>query len=244
MTISTIDESQRQAAKIAGFNLVFAMAIVIFAQYYVAGNLIVPRNAVETAQNILAHETRFRITIAFNLLYVASIAALLAALYVILSPVNRGLALAAAFCRLIFDTMWAIAALNMLDALTFLGNAPYLRAFPQDQLQAFASVHMHGVFDAYYVGLPFFSLASTICSYLFFKSRYIPRALAGFGVISSAWCVICAFIFVIFPHFNETLNDYWFDSPMALFDLALGFWLMFKGLRSSPSDSHAGIEIG
>ena len=70
-----------------------------------------------------------------------------------------------------------------------------------------------------------------VCSYLWFKSSYIPRALAGFGVVSSAWCVLCAFVFLIFPNFNKTVNDYWFDSPMGLFELALSFWLLFKGLR-------------
>ena len=86
-------------------------------------------------------------------------------------------------------------------------------------------------FDDYYVGLPFFSLASTVCSYLWLKSKYIPRGLAAFGVIASAWCVVCAFIFLIFPHFNKIVNDYAFDSPMALFEMALSFWLLIKGLR-------------
>jgi hypothetical protein len=42
--------------------------------------------------------------------------------------------------------------------------------------------------------------------------------------------VLCAFAFIIFPHFNETVNDWLFDTPMALFEMATGFWLVFKGL--------------
>jgi 4-amino-4-deoxy-L-arabinose transferase-like glycosyltransferase len=56
--------------------------------------------------------------------------------------------------------------------------------------------------------------------------------LALFGVISSAWCVLCAFVFLIFPGFNKIVNDYLFDSPMALFELVLSFWLLFKGIRA------------
>ena len=66
-------------------------------------------------------------------------------------------------------------------------------------------------FDYYYVGLLFGALASTVCGYLWFKSRYIPRALAAFGVITSAFCVACTFVFYIFPNFDKIVNLWWFD---------------------------------
>jgi hypothetical protein len=28
------------------------------------------------------------------------------------------------------------------------------------------------------------------------------------------------------------VNLWWFDSPMAVFELVLSFWLLFKGLRT------------
>ena len=74
-------------------------------------------------------------------------------------------------------------------------------------------------------------MASTVCSYLWFKSGYIPRALSAFGLISSAWCVLCALAFLVFPNFNYTVNDWLFDTPMGLFEMATGFWILFKGLR-------------
>ncbi|MGZ7065282.1 MAG: DUF4386 domain-containing protein [Candidatus Aminicenantales bacterium] len=233
MTISTIDESQRKAARVAGFTFLFAMAIVVLANYSINFRLVVPGNAVDTARNILAHETLFRINIACNLIYVVTIVALLSALYVILRPVNRNLALIAAFCRLVFALMWGVTALNALGALRLLGDAAYLPVFKADQLQTLARLNIAASNDAYYVGLPFWGLASTVCSALWFKSRYIPRALAAFGVISSAWCVICAFAFIAFPHFDATVNASWFDVPMVIFEMALGLWLLFKGLRPS-----------
>jgi hypothetical protein len=233
MTINTIDESQRKAARVAGFTFLSAMAIVVLANYGINFRLIVPGNAAETARNIMAHETLFRINIASNLIYVVNVVVLLAALYVVLKPLNRNLALVAAFCRLVFSLMWGFAALNTLGALRFLGDAAYLQVFEPDQLQALARLHITASYDAYYVGLPFWGLASTVCSYLWFKSRYIPRALAAFGVISSAWCVICAFAFIVFPHFDATVNASWFDVPMVIFEMALGLWLLFKSL--SPS---------
>jgi hypothetical protein len=207
------------------------MATVVFANYGLLNPLIVPGNAAETAWNIVAHETQFRIAVTCFLTYSAGVVVLLAALYVILRPVNRGLALVGALFRLVFALLWLLTTLNLLSALRLLGSASYLQVFEADRLQALARLQLGANFDAYYVGLPFFGLAATVCAYLWLKSNYIPKGLAAFGVIASAWCVICAFVFLIFPHFNKIVNDYWFDSPMALFEAALSFWLLFKGLR-------------
>jgi hypothetical protein len=233
MTISAIDESQRKAARVVGFTFLFAMVIVVLANYGINFRLVVPGNAVDTARNIIAHETLFRLNIACNLIYVVNVLVLLSALYVILKPVNRNLALIAAFCRLVYALMWGVTAFNMLSALRLLGDTAYLSVFEENQLQTLARLHIS--IDAYYIGLPFWGLASTVCSFLWFKSRYIPRALATFGMISSAWCVICGFAFIVFPHFETMVNAYWFDMPLVIFEMALGFWLLFKGLRSLGS---------
>src|SRR5258708_35332268 len=163
---------------------------------------------------------------------------LLGAFYVILKPVNGYLALVAAFFRLVFALMWGVTAVNMFGALRLWGDADYLPVFEPGQLRALASLHLATSYDAYYVGLAFWTLASTVCSYLWFKSRYIPRALAGFGALSSAWCVTCAFAFIVFPKLAKTIGAMWFDGPLVIFEMALGFWLLFKGLnRSGVGDS-------
>jgi hypothetical protein len=235
MTTANIDNSQRTAAKVAGIVGLLAFALVVFGNYVLLEPLIVPRNAADTARNILAHQTQFRIALICFITYGIGAIVLLSALYVILSPVNRGLALAGALFRLVFAMLWLIAPLNSLAALRFLGDASYLKVFEPDRLQALARVLIAGSFDDYYVGLPFFGLAATVCAWLWLKSNYIPKGLSIFGVIASAWCVLCAVVYLIFPDFNKIVNDYIFDTPMALFELVLSFWLLFKGLRPIAS---------
>ncbi len=173
-TLRPIEPAQQTAAKVAGAVCLFTIAIVVFANYGLYNPLIVSGNAAETARNIVAHERLFRVAVACNIIYCAGVVVLLAALYVILKPVNRGLALVGALCRLVFALMWLLTALNML-ASRLLGSASYLQVFETDRLQALARAHLGANFDAYYVGLPFFGLASTVCSYLWLKSNYIPR---------------------------------------------------------------------
>src|SRR5438105_7629404 len=242
MTTNKINNAQRTAAKVAGVAGLLAFGLVVFGNYVLLGPLIIPRNSADTARNILAYETQFRAALTCFISYDIGAIVLSTALYVILAPINRGLALAGALFRLVFAMLWLIAPLNSLAALRLLGDASYLKIFEPDRLQALARVQLAGSFDDYYVGLPFFGLAATVCAWLWLKSNYIPRGLSIFGVISSAWCVLCAFVYLIFPTFNKIVNDYIFDSPMALFELAVSIWLLVKGLKPvERNQTQAGV---
>jgi hypothetical protein len=230
MAVGSIDESQRKAARVAGFAYLLSAATVVFAQFGIHPHLIVAGNAAETARSIIANERLFRIYIAFNLVYCIGVVVLLTALHVILKGVSHHLALLAAYCRLVYALVWVFVIVNLFSALRLLRGPDYLRAFGADELHTLVRLYLSG-FDAYYVGLLFYGLASALCGYLWFKSRYIPGVLAAWGVISSLWCVACTFAFLIFPNLTRVINLWWFDSPMGLSEMATSFWLLFKGLR-------------
>src|SRR5258708_8455794 len=102
MTTNPIDKSQRTAAKVAGFACLIGMAIVVYSNYGIYEHLAVPGNVAETARNIVAHETLFRLSLVCNVTYTTSVVVLLAALYLILKPVNAALAFVAPFFLLLF----------------------------------------------------------------------------------------------------------------------------------------------
>jgi len=233
MMNNTIDQSQRKAVKVAGFTLIFALAIVIISNYSVNFRFIIPNDAVETARNIITHGTLFRFNIFCNLIYLVTLILMFTSLYVILRKVNKNLALAAAFFRLIYASMWGIIALNTFGAIRLFGNSSYLSVFDADQLQALSMLHHTSGWDAYYIALPFWGLASMVCSYLLLKSKYIPKVLAVFGLISSAWCVFCAFIYIIFPGYGKIVHIGLFDVPLLIFEVILGIWFLWKGLSLS-----------
>jgi hypothetical protein len=230
MVIRAIDESQRKAAKIAGLAYLVTFATVVYVNFGIHDRLMAG-NGAETARNILAHERLFRMGIAGDLSYCAGVVVLLTALYTILEPISRALALLAALWRMIWVLMWLAMTVNLLDTLRLLTSANSSRAFDPERTEALASLYLGARFDYYYVGLLFGALASTVCGYLWFKSRYIPRALAVVGVISSGFCVACTLVFFIFPGFDKIVNLWWFDTPMGLFDIALSVWLLWKGLE-------------
>ena len=229
METAGIEASQRKAARIAGLAFPISFVIVVLANFGILGRLTAPGNAAQTARNILANETLFRIGIVGDIVYCVGTVVLLTALDIILKPVDRHLALLAALCRLVHVVTWLLVAINLFAALRLLTDAGYSRAFGPDQMQNLVRLYLGGT-DAYYVGLLFWALGAAVAGYVWFKSRYVPRALAAFGVISSAWCAGCTFVFYMFPDFTNLVNLWWFDSPMGIFEMALSIWLLFKGL--------------
>jgi hypothetical protein len=234
LNAEVIADSQRQAAKVAAWAYLLPFAVVVAVNFGIHSRLITPNHA-QTARNILAHETLFRIGIAGDVIYCAGIVVQLTALYMVLRPVNRGWALLAAFLRLVWALMWLAMTLRLFDALRLLHAADSTHALAAAQLQDLAAFSLDTRFDEYYVGLLFVSLASAVCGALWFRSRYLPRALAAFGIVSSAWCAGCTFTFYLFPVFDNLVNLWWFDMPMGIFDLAASFWLLARGLEPLTS---------
>ena len=233
MTFGTIDESQRKAAKVVGFTYLFALVPAIFAEFYVRANLVVFDNAAQTAMNIVGHERVFRLGIASNLTVFAVDVALITALYVVLKPVNRSLALLAAGWGLIETAILVVVTLNDLDVLRILSGADYLQAFEVSRLQALARLSIGAHDSTYNVGLVFAGLRSTAFCYLWFKSGFIPRVLAACGVFASFLMGACAFSFIIFPELTNVVPVEIYGGPIFVFELIMGFWLLFNGLRSS-----------
>ena len=228
-----IDESQREAAKVVGFTYLFALAPAIFAEFYVRTQLIVFDNAAQTARNIVAHERLFRLGIASNLTVFAIDVVLITALYVVLKPINRRLALLAAGWGLIETTILVVTTLTDFDVLRILSGADYLRAFEADRLQALArlSISAHG--SVYNVGLVFAGLRSTVFCYLWLRSGFIPKALAGWGVFASFLMGACAFAFIIYPELATVVSVGIYGGPIFVFELTMGCWLLFRGLQPS-----------
>src|SRR5437016_12355253 len=112
MTLGIDDDTQRTAARVVGAAYVVALIPAVFAEFYVRGQLVVSGNAAQTALNIVAHERLFRLGIASNLAVFAIDVVLFAALYVVLKPVNRSLALLALGWGLIETASLVVAALS------------------------------------------------------------------------------------------------------------------------------------
>jgi hypothetical protein len=226
----TIDESQRKAAKFAGVAYLFTFAIVVYANFGIYDPLHVPGNALETAKRISENKYLFRFGIVLDLLYAIGFTVLLSSLYSILKDVNKRVVTLAVVWQLVYVIVWVAFTLKFFDALRLASGAKYLGVFANEELSALSRLFLWARFDRYYGVLLFYSLGSMLFNYLWFKSGYIPKALAMWGIIACAWCAVCTVAYLIYPELGNSLNLWFYDTPMALFDITLSVWFLVKGL--------------
>ena len=229
-----IEPAQRTAARVAGLLYLVFMVPAVFAEFYARDRVIVSGDAVQTARNIAASERLFRLGIVADLVTFADDVALTVALYVVLRPVSRNVALLAAFWRLAESAVLAGITLNDFIALRLLSGADYLRVIDTKERQALARMFMSVQGDGYRIGLVLFGLGSTVFAYLWFKSRYIPRVLAGWGIFSSVVVAIVTVAVMVFPSMAAVVTPIYY-APIFVFEVTLGAWLLFKGIRAPAS---------
>jgi hypothetical protein len=207
-----------------------AMATGIFGESFVRGSLIVRGDAERTAQNIAASETLFRTGIATDLVTFTAVIVLAWALYVLLRPVDRNLALLALLLRLAEVAVHYTATVFSLAALVLLGDADYLHTFDSRQLHTLARVALSVQGAGLNLGFVLLGLGSAVFAYLLTRSGYVPRALAVLGIVASLLLASSSLAYVVVP----AIGPYRLATmvPMFFYEVGLGFWLLVKGATS------------
>src|SRR6476620_3053458 len=237
MENQTTITSQYKAARLAVLLYLIAMATGLFAEFYIRfpSTLVVSGDVAKTASNIMANERLYRMGIANNIITFAIDVVLIWVLYVLLRPVNRNLALLAVFFRLVETTIACVAIINSYVAMQFISDADHLKAFDSNQIQALSILHDTYALTFIVVAI-FLGLGSAVFNYLLFKSGYIPKALAAWGIFSSLLLLISQFTIVIFPEVEKTIIPACY-VPIVIDEIALGFWLLFKGANLPTMES-------
>src|SRR5258706_7600265 len=122
-TASISEISLRNAARIAGFGYLMVFILGIFGNFFVFEKLIVPGDAVTTANNIIANESLFRLGIASWVIVITFDALVAWALYILLKPINKSLSLLAAWFRLVFVAIFGYSFVDYFSVLQLFSGA-------------------------------------------------------------------------------------------------------------------------
>ncbi|MEE8398766.1 MAG: DUF4386 domain-containing protein, partial [Desulfobacterales bacterium] len=153
------------------------------------------------------------------------------ALYVLLKPVGKSLALLALSWKVIEAAIVAAIVLVSFIALQLSNEATLVAPFTPDQLQFPVGLILSAHSALFSIPMVFLGLDMTVFSYLFFKSKYIPGTLAGFGILSFALIFIHALMFILAPKYAMMpINQAIFYGPSGVFEIIIGIWLLFKGV--------------
>jgi len=227
MTGHAVESSPQAYARAGGVLYLIIIVAGIFGEMFVRSKLIVSGDAGATANNIMGSEMLWRIGIAGDLIMHVCDVPLTMIFYVLLRPVNRNLALLAAFFTLVQTSVVVANKMTLLTSLFLLGNAEYLNAFEPGQRHALAylSVKAHGY--GFGVGLIFFGCNCLVLGFLIFRSGYLPKILGVLMQIAGVCYLVNSFALLLAPAFASTL----FLVPAFIGELSLCLWLLVKGVN-------------
>jgi hypothetical protein len=240
MSKTVSDATLQKSARIAGFMFLFIMAISILGEV-IRYSFIVPGDIAGTSSKIQAGETLFRVCIAVNLFTFTSLVVLPLALYVLLKSVNRHLALLGLLWRFGEAIALFITSLNSFYVLHLLTNPDYSALLKPDQLNAFVKLFLNSHSFGFVYGMLFLGLGSLAFNYVFLKSNYIPKLLAGFGIFANLFMLVCTFLILLLPGYASTIRIFIY-IPMFIDEVVLGFWLLIRGVNLPVAGESAAIS--
>ena len=170
------DLSPRKTARMAGlFYLIFILTTVLATS--IRDSFIVSGDATATANNIISSQELFRVGFVTELVSATFFVLAAWALYSLLKPVNKNLALLLLLLNLGGVAVECLNTLNLYAALQFLSGANYLTAFQTSQLQAMAMSYLDLYTTGFLIAQIFFSAWLIPLGYLVYKSRILPKFL-------------------------------------------------------------------
>ncbi len=224
MTERITEGSPWPSARVTGVVYLLYFLTAIVAVLLVRG-IVVSGDAAATAVNILAHEPLYRLGFAIGLIGTALYVAVTALFYGLFKPVNKSLALLAAFFSLVGCAIQASGSLFQIAPLVVLGGSHYLSVFKLEQLQALALMFLNLNVQAGYTEIIFFGLFDIVIGYLIFRSTFLPRFLGVLMMIAGlGWLTFLS------PALATHLSPY-VDVLGFIAELFLMLWLLVMGVN-------------
>ena len=221
-------DSNDKTARVAGLLYLVTVVTGLFSLLYVPSHINVHGDAAATVNNIVASESLFRLGIAVGSIGYIAFLLLPLALYKLLSPVNRSIAVLMVAFAVACIPIDFVAIANQLDILSLLNRNKYQQVFTSDQLHA----RVMSLLDAYrnriLVSEIFWGLWLLPLGYLVFKSGFLPKVL---GIVLMLGCfsyLISFFGETLYPSDNIPSFVMW---PAAFGEIGLCLWLLIAGAR-------------
>ncbi len=196
--------SPSKAAMVVGIAFITSVFIVTLVDDFLLANFIVPGDTEALASDIEANGSLFGFAVVGYLLVLGLDSIIGLALYAVLKPANKNLALLTAVLRLLYVCTLVIGLLCLV----------------------FKIIDVYGYASIKLFGYMFFALHIFVLGYSAFKSEYIPKSL---GIL----LVVASFTYIVFfvdYHLPKTLEVI-IMSTMAIAELSLSIWLMVKRNR-------------
>lgn len=190
-----------------------------------------PLNALDvpdTLRGVAASGSKFRESIALDLLSHACILALAGLLYVTFSPLSRSLAL--------LGTLWRVGEgiiilFNEVNSILLLSVAQRYIAATGPEAVALEAVGRTLILSeewGFRIGMALLALGHLMYALLFVSTRTLPVALGGWGAVASLLAAAGIWVKVANPNVSTLVTQASF-APLIPYEVVLGIWLLLRG---------------
>lgn len=220
------DISMKSAAVIAGVSLLLMAVLAPVANFSILQILIVPDNAAETVNNITANIGAFRMAIVLFLAVAVLDIVVAWSLYIFLKPQNKSLSLLTGWLRVVYATIFLVAATHLINVLQLLSGADYLSAFTNSQLQTQAMLSITAFNQGWEFGLIIFGFHLLLLGYLLLKAGYMRKILGILILLAGLGYIIDGAGKILLPDYNLSISMFTFIGEVILI-----FWLLIAGRK-------------
>jgi hypothetical protein len=226
-----------KAARIAGVIYLSLVLVAPFSMLYVPGKLIVHGNAAASADNILAHETMFRLSIFGDLIGHVIFICLGIALYRLLSSVNKTWALLMVAFVLVSAAVGFLNTLNNIAAVILFRGGEFLSVLDKSQRDALAMLFLRLHSQGEFMNEIFWGVWLFPFGLLVFRSGFLPRLLGVWLIIACFAWVALSMTAQFFPT-NYSAAFGWLQ-PAFFAEMAIMLYFLIRGanVKALPAEA-------
>ncbi len=228
-------------ARVAGLGLLLMFFAAVFSNFVVVEGLIIPTDAAKTAAKILENPTLFRFgMIGFFVVLVCDVLVTWA-LYLYMKQLNDNLSLLAAYFRLVYTAIFAVAILHLYQMLLILQNTN--TAFTTQQIEVQALMSYDSFQLGWLIGLLFFGFHLLTLGYLILTTNHVPRAIGFLLVLAGIAYTADTFVRFGLPNYNDYKDIFVLLVALlaAVGELSLCVWLLIQSFRKTRTISKEGL---
>lgn len=218
-----------KAARIAGAIYLSMIFVAPFSMLYVPGKLIVRGNATASAENILNHETMFRLAIFGDLIGQVIFICLGVAFYRLLRDVNKTWAMLMLGFVLVSSAVCFLNVINDVAALILFRGGDFLGVFDKPQRDALAMLFLRLYNYGQFIAEIFWGLWLFPLGLLIYRSGFIPRFIGVWLMINCFGWLALSFTALFFLGNYNALFGYL--QPVLFGEMALMLYLLIRGAR-------------
>ena len=203
-----------------------------FALLYVPSVLIVPGNALASANNVRNSEALLRSGIAGELFCSTVVIFAVLAFYELFKDVSVKQARAMVILMLISVPISYLNVLNDLAAITFARGPEFLSSFTQPQRDALVLFFLRLHSQGYVLAQIFWGIWLFPFGVLIWRSGFIPRLIGASAIIACCGYVISSLASLLLPAYAGVIGQY----AMILQAGELAFiWMLIRGAKEQPT---------